>query len=240
VTDDRETSEEKPPSAGRVARRALILSAVVCRGNIDNGAGNPDAEALHRRILDWIRSLDLQEEPEPEELALLKAPLGTLNQNQVVHATWQAEGLVVLAWALNRIPLPKHDEKIDPYELTDALDFLSETAGDLVQAPDLKTEKEIRALRELLYHVHVALRDFERHQRPTNFARWVDPSDLAVLGLDLSGFLADGDLQVGGKALSEADQDLRQTCEWILRERHRASVWLVGEEITNSEATADT
>src|SRR5438874_815687 len=97
VSENEETIEARPPSAQRAARRALALSAVVCRGNIDRGAGNADAESLRDRILDWIAFLDVQDEIEPQETALLKAPLGALAQRQVIDATWQAEGLAVLA-----------------------------------------------------------------------------------------------------------------------------------------------
>src|SRR5205807_267987 len=127
------------------ARRALVLSAVACRGNIDHGAGNAEAGSLRDRMLDWIAFLDMQEEIEPREAALLKAPLWSLTQRQVIDATWQAEGLAVLAWALKRLDLPKHDEKVDPYAVTDALDFLSEHAAELMRSARLRSEAEMRA-----------------------------------------------------------------------------------------------
>jgi hypothetical protein len=69
--DEKKTNKGKPPSAGRVARRALTLSAVVCRAN-------PDAEVLQRQILDWLLSLDLHNEIEQQESDMLNAPLGCL------------------------------------------------------------------------------------------------------------------------------------------------------------------
>jgi Domain of unknown function (DUF4272) len=149
MSESEESIERTPPSAQRVARRALVLSAVVCRGNIDHGAGNADTESLRNRILDWITFLDVQDEIEPREAALLKAPLSALTQQQVIDATWQAEGLAVLAWALKRLNLPKHDEKVDPYAVTDALGFLNEDAAELIRFAQLRGDAEIRALREL-------------------------------------------------------------------------------------------
>jgi len=146
MLENEESIEATPPNAQRVARRALVLSAVVCRGNIDDGAGNADTESLRKRTLDWIAFLDVQEEIEPQEAALLKTPLGGLTERRVIDATWQAEGLAVLAWALGRLDLPKHDEKVDPYAVTDALDFLSEDAAELIGSARLRGETEIRAL----------------------------------------------------------------------------------------------
>lgn len=47
-------SPDVPPGAQQVAQRALILAALSCRNFIENGAGNPDAEALHGRIVRWV------------------------------------------------------------------------------------------------------------------------------------------------------------------------------------------
>src|SRR5579864_2472225 len=99
MADNEEDIQDNPPSVDRVARRALILSAIVCRGHIDHGAGDVEAESLRSRMLDWVQSLDLQEEIEPQESALLNAPLGALAKRQVISATWQAEGLAILGWA---------------------------------------------------------------------------------------------------------------------------------------------
>ena len=240
MSESEDNIEATPPSAQRVARRALVLSAVVCRGNIDRGAGDAEAESVRNRILDWIASLDVQGETEPHEAALLKVPLGALTGQQVIDATWQAEGLAVLAWALKRLNLPKHDEKVDPYAVTDALEFLSEDAAELIRSAQLRGDAEIRALRELYYDIHVALRDFERHRRLTNFTRWVNPAHLAVLDLKLTALVAGGDLQLGGQPLGVASEDQRRLGEWIMRQRHRASIWLVGEESVYSEVSADT
>lgn len=240
MAESDEEIEDDPPSDERVARRALILSAVVCRGNIDHGAGNDEAESLRSRMLDWVQSLELLDEIEPRELALLQAPLGTLAEWQVISTTWQAEGLAILGWALNCLDLPQHAEKVDPYAATDALSFLSMDAVKDVRSPGLRLLLEIRALRETYYHIHVALRDFERHRRPTNFARWVDPADLSRLGLSIDELTAEGDLQIGGQPLRLVPDEKRQVCEWIMRERHRAAIWLVGEEAVYSEVTADT
>ena len=83
------------PDTRRVARRALILAAVVCRGAIEHGAGEAEAERLHTGIKEWLEELGLEPECEPTDLEILHTPLGGLTNGQVIDATWQAEGLAV-------------------------------------------------------------------------------------------------------------------------------------------------
>src|SRR5205085_8399205 len=137
--------------AARVARRSLVLSALACRGFIDHGAGNPDAESLRERILGWISALRVWSEVEACEAPVLRAPLGTLNRKDVLRYSWCVEGVAVLAWALGRFDLPAHDELVDQYAVTDALWFLSEDARDILNEATLRSHTELDAYRELMY-----------------------------------------------------------------------------------------
>lgn len=240
MAQDDEGIDYSPPGGERVARRALILSAVICRANIDHGAGNDDAESLRNQILEWLQALDLHDEIEPWEMTMLKAPLGGLTERQVIRSSWLAEGLAILAWALNGLDLPGFSEKVDPFAVTDAVHFLSMDALNVVRSSGHRSPSELSALRDLCYDIHVALRDFERHGRPTNFVRWVDPAALSHLGLTLEELTSEGDLQIGGQPLSAAPLQARRVSEWIMCERHRAAVWLVGEELVYSKVTSDT
>src|SRR5207248_1231349 len=115
-----------PPDAATVARRALALCAFTCRGFIEKGPGNPDAENARDRLLSWVRQFGLTPSLGPLELETINAPLGGLSQFHRFDATWACEGVAVLAWALGRFELPKHDEQVDPYAVTDALFFLGD------------------------------------------------------------------------------------------------------------------
>ncbi len=101
-----EHSEAEPVCAERAVRRALILAACSCRGSIESGAGQAEAESLRARILDWIALLKLEKEVEPNEEPVLHARLGTLGQRDVIESTWAFEGLAILCWALSLVDLP--------------------------------------------------------------------------------------------------------------------------------------
>jgi hypothetical protein len=231
---------KEPISASRVARRSLILAAVVCRGAIDSGAGQPEAECLQKRILGWLTGSDLWGEVEPSEEEILRTPLGRLETKDVIRATWYAEGLAILAWALDRLGFPRHDQKVDPYAVTDAAGFLGEEAAEVISTAKLRNRAELGACRELLYAIHARLRDFARSKDRKNFASWVEREWIDTLGLDAADLIVDDDLAIDGEVISYAEVSRLHECEWITCERHRAIIWLLGGHPIYSQTPVDT
>src|SRR5690242_19762563 len=122
---EQQSTWDMPFVIARVARRALIMAAVVCRGSLESYADQPDAEPLHARILEWLNQTDLWKEAEPSEENLLHASLGNLHQEEVIRATWYVEGLAILAWALKQREFPRHDQQVDPPEVAESVGLLS-------------------------------------------------------------------------------------------------------------------
>jgi uncharacterized protein DUF4272 len=238
--ESHELTSERLREPARVVRRALVLSAVVCRGAIDYGAGQPEAEALNQRILEWLSALELRDDVEPWENEVLYCRLGGLAENQVIRATWYVEGLVILAWALNQYLLPRHDRKSDPYAVTDSLLFLSEGAGDLIRTASLRSVAQLKAYRELIYAVHCRLRDYARKKEHKDFTTWVETDWIRALGLNVSDLFVEKDLGIDNKPLRDVEDNRLQECEWISCERHRAIIWLLGEHARFSETRVDT
>lgn len=218
-----------PPDPRRIARRAMVLSTIVCRSNSDRDPSNPDAIDLWQRLKSWVERLELNDEMEPAESSMLYAPLGSLDDRLRVPATWEVEGLAILAWALQRLPFPRHDEQVDAYHVTDCLWFLNEEALDIIRAPALRSHEELNACRELLYAVHCRLREYLRTRSAKNIAHWIEPDWLRLLEIETPLGL-EYDLRVGDDELVHVPEDKVRQCEWAICERHRAIVWLVGEE----------
>jgi hypothetical protein len=223
-----------------VAQRALIQCAVVCRGNIDQFPDEPVVVETNDRIRNWLERLGLIPIMEPLEATTLNAPLGTLDRPATIAATWSAEGLAMLAWALNRFNLPWLDEKVDPFELTDSLSFLHDEAGSLLEGGELRPFDELQACRELLYAVHCRVRQAQRRRERTDFTSWIDPTWLELLCIDRDELIIDRELAVDRKAVVEIDDDRTNVVEWTVRQRHRACIWLVGEYEVYTETPADT
>lgn len=235
-----EDEEEEPttPTPQRVAARALVMSAVACRGFIENAAGNTEAEELRLRVVEWLRTIGISSEVEPAGMAVLDAPLGTLSSQQAINAGWLCEGLAMLAWALRRFPLPEYDKEVDAYAVAEALDFLWDDAGDLLHTSELRSETEIQNLEDQLLDLHWRLADFKKRPHWMDFQAFIEKHRVDPLQMNIR--FAENDLAIGGLPISEAavaDVDLLNS---LARERHQALNWLLGQDELYSHVTPDT
>lgn len=216
------------------------MSAVICRGSLESDVADPNAEAVHQRVLDWLTALNLWDEAEPSEAAMIRAPLGVLEAKIALQAGWYAEGLTVLAWAMHLLDFPKHDKQVDSYAVTDAFWFLDKAAEEIVTNANLRSPGELDACRELLYAIHARLREYDRNRVPKNFTHWIEQSWLDALGYKLTNLISQNDLAVDGKQISETTEGRLQELLSITSERHRAIIWLMGEQAGYSKITVDT
>ena len=130
---------------------------------------------------------------------------------------------------IGRFPFPKYGQKVDPYELTDSLAFLTEEAAEIISSAELRPRAELEACRELLYAIHCRLREFHRQKKARSIAHWIEPTWLETLGIE-SPLGPMDDLRVGDVEIAAADETTVKQYEWAVCERHRAAIWLVGEE----------
>jgi hypothetical protein len=219
-----------PPVAGAVARRAQILSAVTCRGHVEHNLGDPASEALYARIVAWLDTCNLMEFLEPEERTVLLAPMGSLTSEQQLASIWKVEGAAVLAWALGKYPLPPHDVKVEPFKVAETLGFLWDEAAQYVRYAQLRGRTELKAYRELVHAIHGRLREAEQRPQRDDFGGSIQSAWLRALGLSRASPLTEGDLAIDGQPLKRVDPSLRRTVEEINHERHRAAIWLVGQQ----------
>ena len=148
-----------PPSPARVAKRAMVLAALVCRGFIE--MENPaEVEELKASLLPWIDLVGARKEMEQHELVALTAPLGGLDAQAQINLAWAVEGLAVLAWAMKRYELHDGDTLAEPQSVTSTMIFLHESAKALVDEPQLREESEIQAMREQCYTKLCHLKEF--------------------------------------------------------------------------------
>jgi hypothetical protein len=168
--DDIEYQEPTPPSASAVARRALILATVSCRGFLDNDYANAaGASGLAKKSKDWLHALGLDEELSDWERKILSAEFGQLQDRDRVNASWLAEGLVILAWALGRVDLPDFDAQCDPSPTANALGFLQPQSETVLSKPSLLSTDELNDYNEFIFNVHWRIRDLSLNHRPCDF-----------------------------------------------------------------------
>jgi hypothetical protein len=192
--------------------------------------GDAPIEKLPGRIRRWLKRARLIDDLEPWERDIVRADLGHVLECEVYTATWAVEGLAVLAWALGRCEFPMHDQKADPLAVTGSLGFLADDTDAFIADARVRSAIELTACRELMYAMHGRLRQFLRNNLRRDFSTWVEEDWLKVLKLDRSHLIIDGDLGIASKPIAIAPADAVRNCEWAICERHRASIWLVGEK----------
>jgi hypothetical protein len=167
-----ETSDQ-PPNAVNVARRALILSAVVWRASIESYTDESYKRETAKHVHDWLDELKLSPHLEPEEEKILRTPFGKMPRQVGVRGSWFVEGLAILAWALQRGDFPSHDREVDPIAVTNDLDFLHPDAEQLLEKPKLRDATQLQAAREWFYDLHCTLRGFLFHNGDGYLAEWI-------------------------------------------------------------------
>jgi Domain of unknown function (DUF4272) len=227
-----------PPTAFRVAARALVLAVTSCRGFVERDDAAADGN-FWRRVRNWFSSLDIDAELEPAERALIEKPLGSLNKEDCVNATWSCEGMAVLAWALGCFAMPPYDEMVMPSDVADTLGFLKPRPKTVLANATLQSASEIEAFYEEIFGIHWRLREFHLRARPIDFASvaerpWFGPKALNACRL------VDGDLAIGAVRIDKADPVRVQKCLSIAGERHRAANWLHGDSELFSEVETNT
>lgn len=231
--------DASPPTAERVVRRALALTAVTARAILEQDP-NPEAAKTYQDLLAWVRDLGIDDEFEPDEWEVLQRPLGRLDAPAQINSTWRLEGLVVLAWALGRFDVPPHDQLVELNPLWRSLGLLdAKAARALLAKPTVRPRADIGALRNRLLALHWRLRNF--HLNPgvmdfTEYARtcWFGPLD--VTGLPL----VEGDLGLQGERLDRAADDVFSSAHSAAQERHQAANWLCEGPERYSEASVAT
>ena len=225
---DEELSDPPPPSAERVARRAIVLSVISCRGIVESDNANPtNAAGLAKRSRDWLHAIGLEEELSDWERDVLASPFGSLSERDRINASWLSEAVTILAWSLGKLELPGLEDQCDPERSASSLGFLKPVGATALNGPQLRAPNILQEYNEFIYHVHWRIRDFSLIERPYDFesiARkaWGEP--ILRHGLQIN----EKDLCVDGVPIFSAPEDKRCTLASITQERHRASNWLIG------------
>jgi hypothetical protein len=246
----------QPPTAQRVARRALAMAAVTGRAILEQGNVNlrteqrwnplrsirslfSGQERQRQELLEWLRIVGIESEFEPDEWEVLQRPCGRLEPQQQIDSTWRLEGLVVLASALGRFQLPAHDKLVEFRPMWQSLGlFDAATAKGLIANPSLKSRAEIATLRNRLFAIHWRLRNFNIDRKAMNFDEfaktcWFGPLDITGLPL------VEGDLAIHGRRIDRVSPGGFGAAHSAARERHQAANWLMdGPEIYSKASVA--
>lgn len=138
-----------------VAIRSVILSGVVAAGH----------QQPRVAISNWLKKHNLWISVTPEESAFLSNDNPT--QQQFIDATWRAEALHTLLWALKRIPTfsaPTH--LCDLQQIILAMPELYSDPSAFIAEAQLQTARTIFEVLDPIYQVHWQVRDAQLFGRP--------------------------------------------------------------------------
>ncbi|MEM9212923.1 MAG: DUF4272 domain-containing protein [Cyanobacteria bacterium P01_F01_bin.150] len=227
------------PSETRVQRRAWAIGAVVSRSFVETLDDPIEAERLYARLIHWISTMELYSELEPSERGMMEADIGSLDPQTVANGLWRSEGLAVLAWSLNAIEMPQHDQMVDPAEVANSLFLLEDDAKHRAQALTLRSADKLDRFSDMQLAVHWRIRDFAIRRQAMNFRVFAETAWFGPLKVDGISF-SDDDLAIDNVPISRAPADRFYQCQSIARERHQAINWLRGVAQTYSEVDTST
>jgi hypothetical protein len=228
-----------PQSAQRVAARAMVLSAISCRGAIEKDAEKPGAEVLRKQILPWLDQIGVTQEIEPAERDMLDTPLGKLDLRKALNATWRCEGLTVLAWALQWSELPRPQDQCDPPLIANSMGFLDERRNTPLHNPVLRPIEDIEMWGDTYLTLHWRLRLLNSSPGTMDFVSEVDRCEWGPLRIDPLEIL-NNDIAIDGLRIDKLDPRRHRELMSIAQERHQAFNWLLGFEQIYSQVTTDT
>jgi hypothetical protein len=239
MIEDDDDYDPRPPDAVRVAARALVLAAVCCRALIERDAHKPGCEEMRQRILPWLEEVGAISEAEPEELELVSAHFGTVDDKTIRDASWRSEGMVVLAWALGATDLPGVHEPCEPSSVANGLGFFGERDLAALHRPRLRDFTEIENWADSYLTLHWRLRQFSLARERVDLVRYVSTCNWAALSLEHLQ-IRDKDLAIDGVRIDQAEYKIFRQSLSIAQERHQAFNWLLGFEPVYSQVTTDT
>ena len=233
--DDELDINLRPPTA--VAARAVIVAAICRRAYLelaptDQASDDPEGDRFD--LAAWISEQGLEPALTHSERRLLKARLGKVPADEVVSASWQIEGLAVLAWALRLLDeAPDYDQPVDPFTLLSRVPAPWDATQEFRTAGLLRTEPEIARERERaeLWHwrggVDALVASGDR-AGASDLRHAIREVAEEGHGAGLLPAPAGHDFSVQRRAYRSLNPEVRETLASIAAERLRALNWLCG------------
>jgi hypothetical protein len=244
------------PGAADVARRLLILRAVVAKAQATPPLGmlqalrakwSDDEEAkfvntstaIRDELCRRLTAAGLWEYLSPSELEFVKASTLEVTQQQHVNASWRIESFNVLMWALGFIG------EIAPYDVGAKKEILKQIEAkpqELIAAAKLRSEPQIDRARNIaeLWHWRSRTRQLIESGKPFPTSPQLQAKGFSSyddIVRDAAGMAAadgmipeciDSDFPVNGKAYRQLSEKEWSKVKSITMERHLALNWLCG------------
>jgi hypothetical protein len=216
------------PAAIRVARRAFILYTLMMRSTVETNANHPRAKEWLEVLPGWLDRLEVGSEMEPQDAAILTAPLGDLDGELQADARWSGEATGVLGWALQRVAAPADFDPVDPNQVFGALGFepaaMVQAAGEFIAGAVLRPNDELLTYYQHVCIVQCCLRSGPMSGEAATFLRNAVRQDLGGLGLEVR----EGEFSAAQEGVARLSDEQRRSLLGNYVCRVHAAAWLVG------------
>jgi hypothetical protein len=225
-----------PPTLARTAARALVSCALAQRVELEMESGT-EPQQLVDAGLQWLREQQLERELEPGERAALLTPLGALTEALRTSFAARAEAACVIAWALRRATIPGLDTDADGAAVAASLGWLDASVAPLATDTRLRHRDEVAVLLDIVSAVHWRLRERLESDARISLSRWAAPA--YAWPEDVTPLVLQGDdLALGTTPILQLDGPALFGTLLRVRERHRAALWLLGQQPLYSDIFA--
>lgn len=218
-----------PPPLRVVVARTFVSCALAMRAQIDRHADAGAALAITMLTRAWLAEHRFDAALDAEEATALAAPPGSLDATSLERFTLLGEALGVFAWALRRQPLPPPDQAIDAADTAAALGFLHADGAALATGARLRDREATARYADIAGALHWRARNQIVAPGSIVMSRWRSDAHEWPEDVTAAQFV-DADLAAHGRAITSLGNDellpLLQRCA----ERHRAALWLLGQQ----------
>lgn len=240
----------KPPSEAEAANRALCLGIVVLRGRAEfdlHEAEENQAEAEVQALNAWVAADKIVRHFSGEEMTLLEKPAGSWSEQEIVNASWRAESLGVILWALSVVDtVPLYDVQFDPERLIGLIAF-PDGSEAFIHGAKLRPAEEVASARDLAELWHWRSRTTQIQDDPsielpegTTFPMIIEAAAQAAYQNREIPPPIDEDFPAFGKAYAALEDEEYSLATSIAMERHFAFNWLCGYSRDWDDTPTDT
>jgi hypothetical protein len=212
-----------------IISRALGLSALVCRGHIESGFGDPKALEMHGLVLDWLLATGASDGLQTDESLLIVSPPGSLTRVDVARALFRAEQLAVIAWACGVVTPAVHDEHPHDRFIAQRLGFLRRDAVARLQRASMRDYDVIHSYARVAIAVEDRLKRFAIDGQHIDFVEEYGRLPVRLVA---------GDLAFDKLPLAAVDKERWQLALAAAVERASASRWLLAPALQRVETSA--
>ncbi len=223
------------------AYRALCLGTLLMRANLEDSLRRASAlpqdrprPELWEAVNSWLEKYAISASLSPKERHLLAKPVGSWSPQETINASWRAEALGVILWALEWLKkIPTYDTQFSAPEILRFLP-MGRQPDDFVRKSKLRSNKDLSKARDLAelwnWRGRTTRIQNDKASLPPGmtFQQIISNSARQAHKAGMISTPIDNDFPLYSKAFGKLSEEEYQSSASISQERHFTLNWLTG------------